>query len=179
MSVILVGTDHGLQQSVFQDDKTKAWLPRNGGRRYRKLLAYCINKFGVKAVLEETHVHQERAAPTIGSIMARERGLVWQTLGLGGQPGPSDCLSDPPLIEAMLSNVKPELLAAVYDLKKYSIREAFMYTTILQSLRKHGCVLAVVGYVHLGALARMFEIRQIPVHAFLFTYPLVIDETRS
>jgi hypothetical protein len=178
MSVVLIGTDHGLQQSVFLDDKTKAWLPRNGFW-YRKLLAYCIREFGIKAVLEETHVDQERKAPTIGSIMAKERGLVWQTLGLAGQPGLYDCLSDPPLIEAILSNVKPELLAGIYDLKKHSAREAFMYTSILQSFQKHGSVLAVVGYIHLGVLARMFETRQMPTHAFIFTYPLVIDETRS
>jgi hypothetical protein len=112
MSIVLVGTDHGLQQSVFLDDKTKAGLPRNG-RRYRKLLAYCIDKFGVKAILEETHVDQQCTAPTIASIITSERGLVWQSLGSGGQLEPSDCLSDPPLIEALRLNVKPELLAGV------------------------------------------------------------------
>ena len=56
----------------------------------------------------------------------------------------------------MRSGVKPELLAGVYDLKTQRIREEFMYSNIAQSMRDHDCVLAVVGYIHLGVLARKF-----------------------
>ena len=132
-----------------------AWVPRTGGHRYRKLIAYCIDKLGAKAILEETHVDQERTAPTIASTMAKERGLVWRSLGLG-EPGLSDGLLVPPLAEAMRSGVKPELLAGVYDLKTQRIREEFMYSNIAQPMRDHDCVLAVVGYIHLGVLARKF-----------------------
>jgi len=58
-------------------------FPVLGGHRHRKLIAYCMNKSGAKAILEETHVEQERTAPTIASTMAKERGLVWRSLGLG------------------------------------------------------------------------------------------------
>jgi hypothetical protein len=178
MRLIIIGTDHRLQHTVVQDNKTKAWVPRSGGHRYRKLIAHCIEKLGVKAILEEAHVDQERIAPTISSTMAKERGLVWQSIGLG-EPGLSDVLLDPPLIQAMSSGVKPELLAGIYDLKKHRIREECMHTTITESLRKYERVLAVVGFVHLGVLARMFEADQIPVEAFLFTSPLVADEAKS
>src|SRR5258708_4364814 len=178
MRVIIIGTDHYLQQSIVRDDKTKSWVPRTGGHRYRKLIAHCIEKLGAKAILEETHVDQERVAPTIASTMAKEHGLVWRSLGLG-EPELSDGLLDPPLVEAMRSGVKPELLAGVYDLKKPRIRETFMYSSIIQSIQEHDCVLAVVGYIHLGVLARMFEAEHIPVEPFMFTYPLVVDETRS
>src|SRR6266851_3625524 len=137
MKLIIIGTDHRLQHTVVQDDKTKAWVPRNGGHRYRKLIAYCIEKLGVKAVLEETHIDQERTAPTIGSTIAKERGLVWQSLGLDGAPGISDCLSDPPFIQAVRSGIKPELLAGIYDLKKHETREEFMYATIMDAMQKH------------------------------------------
>jgi hypothetical protein len=179
MKLIIIGTDHRLQHAVVQDDKTKAWVPRNGGHRYRRLIAYCIEKLGAKAVLEETHVDQERTAPTIASTIAKKHGLVWRSLGLDGAPDLSDALVDPPLSEALASGVKPELLAGLYDLKKHKPREESMYATIMESLRRHDCVLAVVGFVHLGVLARKFEAEPITVDAFLFTYPLVVDETRS
>ena len=68
----------------------------------------------------------------------------------------------------MRSGVKPELLARVYDLKTQRIREEFMYSNIAQSMRDHDCVLAVVGYIHLGVLARKFEDEHIPVEPFMF-----------
>jgi hypothetical protein len=178
MRVIIIGTDHNLQQSIVRDDKTKAWVPRTGGHRYRKLIVYCIEKLGAKSILEEAHVDQERTAPTIASTIAKERGLVWRSLGLG-EPGFSDALLEPPLVEAVRSGVKPEILAGVYNLKTQRIREKFMYSNIVQSMREHDCVLAVVGYMHLGVLARMFEAEHIPVEPFVFTYPLVVDEARS
>jgi|GEM_PF-5639982 len=178
MKLVLIGTDHRLQQSVVQDERTKVWLRRDGGHRYRKLIVYCIEKLSVKAVLEETHPNQEQTAPTIASVVAKERGLVWQTLGLG-EIALEDALLDPPLAEAIRSKVKPELLAGVYVLDTHKARERFMHTTIMEAMREHSCVLAIVGYVHLGVLARIFEADQIPVKALLFTYPLVIDEKRS
>jgi hypothetical protein len=181
MSLILIGTDHRLQQSIVQvvnRDGKSIWVPRSGGERYRKLIAHCIEKLGAKAILEETHPNQDQIAPTLASRIAKKRGLLWQALGLG-EPGLSDALSDPPLIEAIRLQIKPYLLAGVYRTDLHAIREQFMYTTIMDLLKKHGCVLAVVGYVHLGVLARMFEAESIPVTALLFTYPFVIDEARS
>src|SRR5712692_8275339 len=106
MKLILIGTDHRLQTSIVQDAKTKVWIPRDGGHRYRKLLAHCLDILGAKAILEETHPKQEETAPTIASTMAKERGLVWQTLGLG-EPGLFDVLFDPSPAEAFHSKVKP------------------------------------------------------------------------
>jgi hypothetical protein len=178
MRLIVIGTDHRLQQAIVQDERAKTWVPRSGGRRYRRLVAYCIEKLGAKAILEETHIDQDRIAPTIGSIIAKERGLVWQCLGLG-EPGLSDFLSDPPLVQAIDSGVRPDLLAGIYALNEQKVRERFMYTTIMHSMREHDCVLAVVGFIHLAVLARMFEAEHIAVTALMFTYPLVVDEARS
>src|SRR6267154_4336455 len=178
MRLIIIGTDHRLQYTVAQDNKTKAWAPLSGGHRYRKLIAYCIEKLGVKAILEEAHLDQERIAPTICSILAKECRLDWQAIG-PGTPDLSDGLFDPPFVEAIRLGIKPELLAGRYVLKTHQIREAFMHETIMKRFEEYDCVLAVVGYVHLGVLARMFEADQIPVEAFLFTYPLVVDETKS
>ena len=158
--------------------ETKAWVPRTGGRRYRRLIAYCIEKLGAKAILEEAHADQDRIAPTMGSTIAKQRGLAWQCIGLG-EPGLSDCLMDPPIAQAMASGIKPDLLAGIYELKEQKAREEFMFAAIMQSLRDHDFVVAVVGYVHLVPLARMFDAERISVEAFVFTYPLIVDETKS
>lgn len=178
MKIVLVGTDHRLQQTIVQDEQTKAWVPRNGGNRYRKLVAFCVERLGVKAIFEESHPKQEQTAPTIASTIAKRLSLPWQSLGLG-QPGLGDALLDPPPDVAIRCGVKPELLAGVYALNVQRVREEFMGAKIIEALRQYDCVLAVVGYVHLGVLARMFEGEGIPVEAFLFTYPLVVDEARS
>ena len=133
---------------------------------------------GAKTILEEAHVNQDRIAPTIGSAIAKERGLVWQRIGLG-EPRLADCLMDPPMVQAMASGVKPYLLAGIYDLNEQKAREESMFAAIMRSMREHDCVLAVVGYIHLVALARISEAERIPVTAFVFTYPLVVDETKS
>jgi hypothetical protein len=178
MRVVIIGTDHRLQHSIVQEPLTKAWVPRKGGHRYRRLIVYCVEKLDVKAILEEAHPDQERTAPTIASTVAKEHGVGWQALGLG-EPGLSDVLLDPPLMDAVRSGTKSEMLAGIYNLELQAIREEFMCVTIKQFIREHDCVLAVVGYTHLGVLARMFETESIPVKAFLFTYPLLVDETRS
>ena len=54
-----------------------------------------------------------------------------------------------------------------------------MHTNIAKFIRVHDSVLAVVGLVHLGVLARRFAAEGINVEAFVFTYPLVVDETLS
>jgi len=64
-------------------------------------------------------------------------------------------------------------------LNEQKAREEFMFTTIMQFMRRHDCVLVVVGYIHLVALARMFDAERIPVTALVFTYPLVVDDTKS
>lgn len=178
MKLILIGTDHRLQQSVVQDNEARAWVPRNGGHRYRRLLLYCVDKLGAKAILEETHVNQEHTAPTIGSTLAKQRSLPWKCIGLG-EPGLSDCLMDPPLAQAVASMIKPNLLAGIYDLTEQRNREEFMFQKIMEFIREHNSVLAVVGYIHLVPLARMFEVEDISVSAFVFTYPLVVDEAKS
>jgi hypothetical protein len=185
MKLIIIGTDHRLQHSIVQTgqrDGKSIYVTRNG-RRYRKLIAHCIEKLGAKAILEETHPNQNKLAPTLASITAKQRGLVWQTLGLDGEgvanPGLSDVLLDVSPVEAARQGIKPEFLAGIYDMDKHRIREQYMYTTIMGALAKHDCVLAVVGFVHLGVLARMVEAERIPVTGFLFTYPLVVDEAKS
>ena len=178
MKLVIIGTDHRLQHSVFQDANTKKWVPRRGGHRYRRLIAYCIEKLGVKAILEEAHAEQERTAPTIASRIAKERGLDWQALGMG-EPKLSDFLFDPPFMQAIYSGAKPDALAGIYDLEVHAVRENFMYETITRFMQEHDCVLAIVGYIHLGVIARMVETERISVEAFMFTYPLVVDEARS
>lgn len=177
MKLVLIGTDHRLQSAVTQDPETKAWVPREG-QRFRRLITYCMEKFGAKAILEEAHPKQEQVAPTICSAIAKEHGIAWKALALG-EPDFSDALLDPPLAEAMRLGITPDLLAGRYNLETHKMREAFMFATIMQSLQEHGCVLAVVGYIHLGVLARRFEDSRISsVEALLFT-PFVVDESRA
>jgi hypothetical protein len=177
MKLVLIGTDHNLQQSLRKDPVSNAWIPRDA-KRFRRLIAYCIDKFGVKIILEEAHPMQDETAPTIGSSIAKERGLPWKALGYG-EPDPSDVLIEPPIQEAIRTGVKPEVLAGRYKLELQGGRESFMYATIMQASQAHDCILAVVGYLHLGVLARMFEGRQMNVEALIFTYPLVVDESRA
>lgn len=176
MKLILIGTDHRLQQSVKPAGKT--WTPREG-QRFRRLVTYCIGKLGAKAILEEAHLKQEKTAPTLCSSIAKEHGIVWQALALGG-PDLSDLLLDPPLAEARRAGVVPYPLAGKYDTRKHGMRESFMFAEIRRCLEDHDCVLAVVGYIHLGVLARMVEDSGVAsVEGLLFTYPLVVDEAKA
>lgn len=174
MQLTIIGTDHRLQQSLVQDPQTKAWIPRNG-QRYRKLIIYCIENLGIKAILEEAHPSQERTSPTICSTIAKERLLPWKAISLS-EPSLKDALLDPPLLEAVRTRTKPEILAGIYDLKFHRVREDYMHTIILESMREHDSVLAVVGYIHLGVLTQRFESENVPVNALIFTYPLVVNE---
>ena len=79
----------------------------------------------------------------------------------------------------MALRIKPDLLAGVYDLNEQRTREDFMFEKITKSIHEHKNVLAVVGYIHLVPLARMFEAERISLSALIFTYPLVVDETKS
>jgi hypothetical protein len=72
----------------------------------------------------------------------------------------------------------PERIAEIYNLGTQAIREAFMRDAIEDSLQKYDCVLAIVGFIHLGVLARTFE-NQVPVEALMFTDALVVDEAKS
>lgn len=177
MNLLIIGTDHRLQQSICRDE-TQAWVPRSGGTRYRRLIVHCIEKLGAQAILEEAHQQQESIAPTIASRIAKECGLSWQSMGLG-QPGLNDGLIYPPLEEAFRSRIVPVLLAGRYDLTTHRIREDFMHDMIAEAMRKHGCVLAVVGYVHLGVLARRFEVDDVLVEALTFTDALSVNESNS
>lgn len=174
MKLIIIGTDHRLQSGVTQDPETKAWIPRDG-KRFRRLITYCTEELGAKAILEEVHPKQEQVAPSICSTIAKERGIAWKPLALG-EPDLPDVLLDPPIAVAMRSGTKPVLLAGRYGLQTHKMRETFMFATIMQALQDHCCVLAVVGYIHLGLLARRFEDSRIgSVEALLFT-PLLVDE---
>jgi hypothetical protein len=165
MKLILIGTDHRLQQSVRLDPVTKSWVPRDG-TRFRRLVLYCIENLGAKVILEEVHPKQEQVTPTICSVIAKQRGLRWVSLGMG-EPGLADVL------------LYPEPLAGKYNLDLHAEREVFMHSTIMQSLHNHDCALAVVGFMHLSILARKFESDQIRVEAMNFTDPLVVDENRA
>lgn len=176
--LLIIGTDHRLQQSIRRDDNEE-WVPRTGGNRYRRLIVHCIEKLGAKAILEEAHERQESIAPTVASKITKERGLVWQSMG-PGQPGLNDGLMHPATIaEAFRTGTKPEWLAGRYDLTTQHVREAFMHDAIAEAIWQHGCVLAVAGYVHLGVLARRFETEGVSVEALLFTDALSVDEARS
>jgi len=178
MKLVLIGTDHRLQQSIVRDETNTCWVARNGGHRYRRLIIHCIEKIGVKAILEEAHEKQESIAPTLASTIAKERNLIWQALALGA-PDLSDGLFDPPFSELFRSRIKPRMLAGIYDLEKQRVREDFMRELIADALWEHDCVLAIVGYVHVGVLARRFEAEDVSVAALLFTDALSVDENKS
>jgi hypothetical protein len=39
MKLVIIGTDHRVQYTHVQDDEIEAWVLRNGGHRYCKLIA--------------------------------------------------------------------------------------------------------------------------------------------
>lgn len=175
--LILIGTDHRLQMTVAKGPEPQSWIPRSGNG-FRRLIRFCIERLGVEVILEEAHADQERIAPTICSTVAKDKGITWQALAMG-EPDLSDGLIDPPIVEAIRSGVKPELLAGRYVLITQQARELFMFGSIIKSLETHESVLAVVGYVHLGVLANRVAAEQITVEALLYMYPLVVDESKS
>jgi hypothetical protein len=134
---------------------------------------------GAKAILEEAHEHQETMAPTIASTMATERGLPWVALGGPGQPGLEDALVVPPLEEAFRTKTVPVLLAGKYRMDLQQTRESLMFNAISAALKANSEVLAIVGYIHLGVLARMFEAEKVEVQAFIFMLPLEVNEDNS
>jgi hypothetical protein len=166
MKVVIIGTDHRLQASVMQDPITGRWLRRRG-MNYRRLILYCIDKLGVKAILEETHPKQERVEPSLASVIAKERGLIWQTIGCGEIEHE----------KALEDDLGP--LAGNFHLETQKYREQLMYDRIMNALQKHDCVLAIVGFTHLGTLARLVEAEKISVAALTFTHPLVVNERLS
>src|SRR5438067_754589 len=104
MKLILVGTDHRLQQSVAFDAANKKWNPRDGSH-FRKLVVYCVQKLGARLVLEEAHARQEQVAPTLCSIISKEMAVKWEAISLG-EPGIPDALFDPPFAEALQSGIR-------------------------------------------------------------------------
>jgi hypothetical protein len=175
--LILIGTDHRIQMSVAPGPTPNTWVPRTGNR-FRRLIVYCIEKLRADFILEEAHADQERLAPTICSTIAKERGIAWQALAMG-EPDLSDGLIDPPIVEAIQRRIKPEVLAGRYVLKTQQARELFMFGSIMKSFEKHDCILAVVGYVHLGVLANRVDAERVSVEGLLYMYPLALDESRS
>jgi hypothetical protein len=174
---ILIGTDHRIQMTIAPGPTPNTWIPRTGNR-FRRLIVYCIEKLRAEAILEEAHADQERLAPTICSTIAKGHGIPWQPLAMG-EPDLSDGLIDPPIVEAIQQGIRPEVLAGRYVLKTHQARELFFYGSIMKHFEKHDCILAVVGYVHLGVLANSFAAEQVSVEALLFMYPLVLDESKS
>jgi|SRR5260221_7159087 len=176
--LILIGTDHHLQQTVAQDAHSQKWVARSGGQNFRRLVAHCIDKLGAQAILEEVHPKQEERAPTICSKIAKERGMQWSSIG-SGEPGVSDVLFEHPLEEARRLGIKPVMLAGRHVLNTQRKREQTMRAGILERLQQHDCVLAIVGYMHLAVLAYQFDAEGIDVEPLVFTYPLVVNEARS
>jgi hypothetical protein len=174
--VIVVGTDHRIQQSIAQDATKTTWVPRTSPR-FSKLIICCLRDSGAKVILEEVLPEQEKVAPTICSAIAKERGIAWEPVALG-TPDLSQGFFDPPLQEAILRNIKPELLAGRYDLNLQRVREDFMFDTTMNYLEQHECALVVVGFVHLGVLARRFEAAKCRVEALVFT-PFLIDQIKA
>src|SRR5260370_23136568 len=178
MKLILIGTDNRLQYSSTQNPETKAWVPREG-QRFRRLIAHSIEKLGARAILEEAHAREQQVAPTICCAIAKEHGIAWKALALG-EPDLSEVLLDTPLNEAMRLGIKPDLLAGRYNLETHKMREAFMFATIIQALQENRSVLASVGSMHLSVLARTLEDSRVSsVEALVFTYPLVVDESKA
>jgi hypothetical protein len=173
--LILVGTDHRLRQSVSQDPRSKKWAVRTGGRNFRRLVVHCIDKLGAQAIFEEIHPKQEELAPTICSQIAKDRALKWESIG-SGEPNHSDALFDRSSEEARRL---PVMLAGRYVLNTHRAREEYMRARIAESLERHGCVLAVVGFMHLAALAYQFDADKIEVEPLIFTFPLVVNEAIS
>ena len=176
--LIVVGTDHRLQQTVTQDPRSKTWFPRTGGRNFRRLVVHCIDRLGAQAILEEVHPDQEQREPTICSRIAKERGLTWMCIG-SGEPGISDALFERPPQEALQLGIRPVMLAGRHVLNTHRKREEIMRTGIAESFKHHDCVLAVVGFVHLAVLAYHFEAEKIEVEPLMFTFPLVVNEAIS
>jgi hypothetical protein len=54
-----------------------------------------------------------------------------------------------------------------------------MCSIIRQTLKESEIVLAVVGVMHAGGMARQFEREQIPVELFQMTQGLVLDESAT
>jgi len=174
--LILIGTDHRIQQSVTKGPNG-AWLPR-ASPRFHKLVTHCLRKLGATTILEEAHPEQEKVAPTICSEIAKELKLSWKAISVG-QPNVADALYDQPIENYMAMGVVPLPLAGQYRLPLQKEREAVMAGLIGEALQAFDCVLAVVGYTHLAVLAREFHEKGVEVQALMFTYPLVIDESRA
>ena len=89
-----------------------------------------------------------------------------------GEPGPDDALID-------ASSFPPEIIAGRCQLDLQAQREAHMSSILREALQQSDIVLAVVGYMHAGVLARQFEKEQIPVELFQMTLGLVLNESQT
>lgn len=174
--LILIGTDHRIQHSVTKGPNG-AWVRRTSPR-FRKLVTYCVHKLGAKAILEEVLPEQEEVAPTICSQVAKEFKLPWKAISTG-EMNLSDALYEQPIEDYIAAGVVPIPLAGRYRLPLHKEREAIMAGLIGDSLLAFECVLTVVGYTHLAVLARDFYEKGVEVQALVFTYPLVVDESRT
>jgi len=170
MKLFIVGTDHRLQQSIAPKDGG-GWIPRTGGRKFRRGIDYFLMALGVKAICEEGHARQEEIAPTICSVLAKQHNVSWTCMAMG-EPELQDGLID-------LRGFPPEVIAGRYRLDKQSQREDYMSSIIRHVLEQSETVLAVVGFTHAGVLGRRFEKDGIPVEVFQMTSGLVLDEGQT
>lgn len=169
MRLFIIGTDHRLQQTVAPK-KGGGWIQRTGGRRFRRCITHFLTSLGVKAICEEAHAQQEEVAPTICSTLAKQHNIPWICLGDTSAPVPDFRFID-------FSVSPPEPIVGPCPTDVHGPREEHMCSIIRQTLKESKIVLAVVGFMHAGVLARQFEREQIPVELFQMTKGLVLDES--
>jgi hypothetical protein len=176
VKLYIVGTDHRLQQSIAAKPGG-GWIQRTGGQRFRRCVSYFLSQ-GVKVICEEVHQRQDEIAPTICSALAKEHKVRWICMGIG-EPSPLDVLTDKPLIEAFAAGILPEVIAGRYRLDAQDLRERHMCSILREAVKESGTVLAVVGFMHAGVLARELENEHIAVEAFQMMQGLVLDESQT
>lgn len=168
--LFVVGTDHRLQQTVSKANGD--WKQRTGGNKYRRCMTHFLSSMGVKAICEEAHAQQEKVAPTICSILAKQFDVPWICIGDDSVPIPDFRFVD-------FTTTPPEPIVGPCPLDLNRAREDHMYKLLQQSLVDYGIVLAVVGFMHAGVLAHRFKQEETDVELFQMTTGLVMDESQT
>jgi hypothetical protein len=177
VKLFIIATDHRLQQTIAPK-VGGGWAQRTGGTKFRRCIVHFLTSLAVKAICEETHEKQDEIAPTICSALAKQHNVPWHCMGMG-QPSLEDALTDKPIVDAFLSGTIPEILAGRYRLDAQAHREEYMCSILQEKLNQFETVLAAVGFMHAGVLARQFEREQVPVVVFQMTHGLVLDESQT
>jgi hypothetical protein len=171
VQLFIIATDHRLQHTTAPK-VGGGWIQRTGGRRFRRCITHFLVSLGVKAICEEAHAGQDEVAPTICSTLAKQHNVPWICLGDTSAPVPDFRFID-------WSVSPPEPIVGPCPRDVHGPREDYMYSIIRQTLKESEIVLAVVGFMHAGVLARRFETEQIPVELFQMTKGLVLDESQT